>query len=498
MLFSSPIFLFAFLPIVIFLYLISPQILRNTCLLVASLFFYAWGDPGNIKVMLLIIGVNYFGGLIIAEGLSRSPLELLPEASARTRFQQLGLVFSLFINLGILAGYKYLFFLSSMVSHLLVSAGMMQTPLGIGEEITLPLGVSFFTFQAMSYTIDVYRGKTKATRNIINFATYISLFPQLIAGPIVRHTQIAQELEKRSISFEKVSSGLRRFSIGLGKKVLIANVLAWPVDQIFSLPDSQLSMGLAWLAIICYTFQIYFDFSGYSDMAIGLGEIFGFTFPENFKYPYISQSIQQFWHRWHISLSTWFRDYLYIPLGGNQQGNVRTYFNLITVFFLCGLWHGASWTFVIWGLYHGIFLLAERLFLKKRLASLYRPIRHGYAFIVVLFGWLIFRAETFPKLITFSKAMVGMGSPFDISPSIFIYLNSKIVVILLLAIVGSTPWLTYIEAYFQAYVKKSSRNTAPLLFAKEMVVLFFCISIFTFSLMSISASTHNPFIYFRF
>ncbi|MCB9883058.1 MAG: MBOAT family protein [Planctomycetes bacterium] len=328
MVFSTATFLFAFLPAVLLLYFAVPRAWRNGWLLFASLFFYAWGETWIVAVMLASIFVNWALALSLEEGGPR-----------RTWVVALSVLF----NLGLLVAFKYANFVVDNVNPLLVAAGLpaMQIP-----AISLPIGISFFTFQALSYVIDVYRGQARVQRNPLDFALYIALFPQLIAGPIVRYRDVAEQIESRTCSADLFAEGVRRFVFGLAKKMLIANTVASVADRIFALPNEELTLGLSWLATVCYSLQIYFDFSGYSDMAIGLGLMFGFRYLENFAYPYAADSITKFWRRWHMSLSTWFRDYVYIPLGGNRGSRIATYRNLVIVFFLCGLWHGASWTFV--------------------------------------------------------------------------------------------------------------------------------------------------------
>ena len=344
MLFTSPVFLFLFLPLVLGLYVFLPSKWRNAWLLIASLFFYAWGETFYTLIMLASITANYVFGLLI-------------EWQRDTAAMRPLMVGAVVVNLLLLIGFKYANFLLRSLNVLLGHLGI--APLYLAP-VHLPIGISFFTFHALSYVIDVYRADARGQKNFVRVALYVTLFPQLIAGPILRFHQVADQFVRRQVSLPLFAAGVRRFLVGFGKKVLIANTLAVPADAIFGADSATLSSGAAWLGIVCYTLQIYFDFSGYSDMAIGLGKMFGFRFPENFNYPYVSRSIKEFWRRWHISLSTWFRDYLYIPLGGNRVSSWRNHLNLVIVFFLCGLWHGASWTFVIWGLYHGVFLVIER------------------------------------------------------------------------------------------------------------------------------------------
>jgi len=355
----------------------------------------------------------------------------------------------------------------------------------------------------MSYTIDVFRGEVKATRNLIDFACFVTLFPHLIAGPIVRYQAIAGQLVERHLKLESVSYGAQRFIVGLGKKVLIANTVALAADQIFSLPPGQFTTGLAWLGVCCYTLQIYFDFSGYSDMAIGIGRMLGFTILENFNYPYVASSIQDFWRRWHISLSTWFRDYLYKPLGGNQRSVPRTYCNLLIVFLLCGLWHGAQWTFVIWGLYHGLFLIVERLGLSRMLATLYKPLRHLYVILVVMGGWIIFRADSLAQSVVIIKAMAGQASGNGLVMGASTYLNWELLAALALGTLFSMPVVPYFERRFQARTvdshaigERGSVHLGHVAFSFAHTLLL--LAIFLASAMTLSGGTYNPFIYFRF
>ena len=367
MVFSSSLFLFGFLPVVLAIYFFSHNRYRNLVLLIASLFFYAWGEPRNVLVMLASILINYLLGLGIEKA---------------SKQKKLFLILSVLYNIGVLFYFKYLNFAGSIWESLTGQTLNMKT-------IVLPIGISFFTFQIMSYVIDVYRGNVPAQKNLINLALYISLFPQLIAGPIVRYIDVEAQIKQRESTWDGAYVGVKRFAIGFAKKVLIADQLATLADTVFA-GGNYPSMLSHWIGIIAYTLQIYYDFSGYSDMAIGLGKIFGFDFLENFNYPYISRSIKEFWRRWHISLSSWFRDYLYIPLGGNRKGKVRTYINLIIVFFVTGLWHGASFNFIVWGLYYAVFLVIERLGFGKRLEKLPRIIQHVYTLLVVVIGWVFF------------------------------------------------------------------------------------------------------------
>ncbi|MDX5322882.1 MAG: MBOAT family protein, partial [Exiguobacterium sp.] len=393
MLFSSTIFLFWFLPIVLILYYVSPRFLKNTVLLVASLLFYAWGEPIYTAVMLASIVMNYAFGLLVDNN---------RDNKKKAKWLVAGMVAG---NVLLLSVFKYTSFIIENVNAI---TGLELTD----PKIPLPIGVSFFTFQAMSYVIDVYRKDGKVQRNPLDLALYISLFPQLVAGPIVRYQTVADEINDRKETMDDFASGIQRFVIGLAKKMLLANNAGYVADQIFSQNAGEMSMGLAWIGIIAYSLQIYFDFSGYSDMAIGLGRMFGFHFLENFNYPYISKSVSEFWRRWHISLGSWFRDYVYIPLGGNRGSAWKLYRNLAIVWILTGVWHGASWTFIAWGAYYGLFIMLERAFLGAWLKALPAPLAHAFTLFVVIIGWVFFRADDFPYALSYLSAMFNLnGAP---------------------------------------------------------------------------------------
>ena len=367
------------------------------------------------------------------------------------------------------------------------------------EEIHLPIGISFFTFQALSYVIDIYRRESPVQKNIINIALYISLFPQLIAGPIVRYHDIAGQIARRRTQFDDFYYGCHRFIIGLGKKVLLANVLGRAADYIFSLPTETIPAGLAWIGAIAYTLQIYYDFSGYSDMAIGLGRMFGFHFLENFNYPYTSKSIREFWRRWHISLSSWFRDYLYKPLGGSRKGAARTYLNLLIVFFLCGLWHGASWTFVVWGLYHGCFLVGERLKPFKWLLNIIPgPLRHLYVLLVVVIGWVFFKAETFDYALGYLSAMVNFTTPSLYNSQLFLVINNEFYAVLIIGVLCSAPIYKKIEGLLLFCDARQAPRAALLNSLISICSVFFVGFVFLYSIASLMGGAYNPFLYFRF
>lgn len=475
MVFSSAIFIFGFLPLMLAVYFVAPKPLRNVVLLVGSLFFYAWGEVFFVGVLLASIAANYAFGRLI-------------DHFRDHRQNRLILALGVGTNLLLLGSYKYANFLVDSLNVPLGAVGISPMQL---DPVHLPIGISFFTFQALSYLVDVYRSDAPVSRNLFHVALYISMFPQLIAGPIVRYQQVAEQIVSRHVDMALFASGVRRFIIGLGKKVLIANPLGEVADQIFALSGGDLTTGLAWLGIACYTLQIYFDFSGYSDMAIGLGKMFGFRFPENFNYPYISLSIREFWRRWHISLSSWFRDYLYIPMGGNKKGRIRTHLNLVIVFFLCGLWHGASWNFVIWGLLHGVFLVLERGPFGQLMERLPRPVGHGYTLLVVMVGWVFFRIESFPDALTHLAAMFGFAQGSGETFHAGYYLTADVWTILIVGAVCMLPVLPWL----QERIAQASPRLVLALEGGGTVALF---AVFGVTLTSVAAGTYDPFIYFRF
>ena len=467
MVFSSFAFLFVFLPLVLIAYfIIKNRTYRNIVLFLFSLVFYAWGEPVYVALMLFSIVANYFLALKIDKAKKKSKRKII-------------LIIAVIINLLIIGFFKYADFFIENINFIFHSS---IPALNMG----LPIGISFYTFQILSYVIDVYTKKVKVQKNIINLGTYVALFPQLIAGPIVRYETIAEELENRKESLTKVIEGLKRFIIGLGKKVIIANNMAIIADTIYGGDLASYGSLVFWIAAIAYTFQIYFDFSGYSDMAIGLGKVFGFTFLENFNYPYIANSITDFWRRWHISLSTWFRDYVYIPLGGNRVGKIKWLRNILVVWLLTGLWHGASWNFILWGLYYGIILIIEKLFLGKLLEKLPKIITHIYTLLIIVIGWVIFRLEDF------SQMTLVLGKMFSFQSSdVFeqIILNFDIFAALpyfIIAILASLPIMKNI------YHKNKDKITFSLL--RNICIL----GIFIISICLLLSSTYNPFIYFRF
>jgi alginate O-acetyltransferase complex protein AlgI len=472
MVFSNLVFLFLFLPIVIIIYFLSPTKLRNTILLLASLLFYAWGEPKYVLLMLFSVFINYLFGLFVETGKTKGQ-------------KKFALVLSVIINLGILGFFKYMNFFVANVNELFNLSIEM-------DPIPLPIGISFFTFQAMSYVIDVYRKDAPVQRNFFDLSLYISLFPQLIAGPIVRYNTVADQIKKRFTSFAKFSEGIHRFVLGLAKKVLIANPLGGVADEIFALPAESLSTGTAWIGILAYTLQIYFDFSGYSDMAIGLGKMFGFDFEENFNYPYISRSISEFWRRWHISLGTWFKDYLYIPLGGNRVSTWKVYRNLLIVWTATGFWHGASWTFMAWGFYYGLIISLEKLGLEKIIHSAWRPIQHLYVVLIFMVGWVFFRADNFAYSFDYLKVMFGGGSN-HFSQETFLYLADNWTV-LVLGILFSMP----VYPWIRKKIHRMAERSHVLKVSKDVLSIGMYLALMVIVTMYLVNSTYNPFIYFRF
>ena len=463
MLFTSITFLYYFLPLVLIFYFITPKKYRNIILLISSIIFYAYGEPKYVFLMLLEIIISYYGAILI----DKYP-----------RYKETILAIFITIHLGLLCIFKYTNFLISNINNIFNSD---ISPL----NIIMPIGISFYTFQIISYLVDVYRKKVPPQKNILTLATYISLFPQLIAGPIVRYKDINEELKNRTITLEDTSYGFRRFIIGLAKKVIIANSLG----ELFNILNNNVPISLAstWLKSLSYMLQIYFDFSAYSDMAIGLGCIFGFHFLENFNYPYISKSITEFWRRWHISLGSWFKDYLYIPLGGSRRGTLILIRNTLIVWFLTGLWHGASWNFIIWGLYFGLILLIEKLFLKKYFSKVPAIFKHIYVLFIVLISFIIFNSTTIDEAITTIKNLFISNSLIN-SGTIY-YLKSYLPLILI-SLIGATPLIKNI------YTKLSKNKTLnKILNILEPIYLIILLIIVTAYLID---STYNPFLYFRF
>jgi len=471
MIFSSTLFLFLFLPIVLGVHFLIAQKYRNLFILIASLFFYAWGEQVLVLLMMSSICVNYVTGNIIFEFQKKD----------KKIQSKIALIFGVAINLSVLAYYKYINFFIDTLSQIGLNINIDVS------SVVLPIGISFFTFQSISYLIDVYRKTVEGQKSLINLGMYISLFPQLIAGPIVRYADISKEIKSRTITSSLFKEGISRFIIGFAKKVIIANNLGLIANKVFEILPSELSTSLSWIGIICYSLQIYYDFSGYSDMAIGLGKMFGFNFKENFEHPYISSSIREFWRRWHVSLSSWFKDYLYVPLGGNRKGKYRTYVNLLIVFFLTGLWHGASWSFVIWGLFHGVFLIIERLNIIK-LPSKLNILSRIYTLLVVLVAWVFFRAETLEYSINFIAKMFSFSSGTNNYP--YLFLNTYTYIILITGIAFAMPLRKFIIKNIVFIIKKE-------IYIKTIEYSFYVI-IFVLSIMELAQATYNPFIYFRF
>ncbi|MGP1569598.1 MAG: MBOAT family O-acyltransferase [Eubacteriales bacterium] len=485
MLFSSVTFLVYFLPIAILVYYMVPARFKNLVILVESLFFYSWGEPVYILLMITSIIINYASGIAISNIKSCS------------KFTNAFLILNVSVNLALLGFFKYADFAINNV-NVLFGTDFNEF------KLPLPIGISFYTFQAMSYIIDLYRGKVRVQKNLINFAVYISMFPQLIAGPIVRFKTVEEQLNKRTHSFELFRNGVVRFTFGLAKKVILANNLG----QIWSHIDNQeifnLSPASVWIAAFSFALQIYFDFSGYSDMAIGLGKMFGFTFDENFNYPYVSKSVTEFWRRWHISLGTWFKEYLYIPLGGNRKGNARQILNIMLVWSLTGLWHGASWNFAIWGTYFGVFLVMEKMFILRIMKAisnrsfiLGEVIARIYTCIVVVLSWLIFSVTDTNRLIAMFNIIFTNGGKYSFSGNPFwktenLYLLSSNALILIVAIAVATGLPTKIYANF---VKKRLAKGGNEFEIYEVVYILLLLFL---SFAFVVSSTYNPFLYFRF
>ncbi|MCS6849612.1 MAG: MBOAT family protein [Gemmataceae bacterium] len=477
MLFSSPLFLFRFLPFVLALQFVLPRASHNLLLLTASLVFYAWGEPIGVGLLVGCIAVNFGFGQWLGRRSRRWILSL-----------------AVIVNLGVLIAFKYAHFLGDNLGLLL--GQRLEVP-----TLPLPLGISFFTFQAVSYVIDVYRGTVPAAGSLTAFALYIAYFPQAIAGPIVRYQDVVHQMAHRRVTLRGLAAGSQRFIVGLAKKLLLADTLARPADALFALPAAELSLGLAWLASTCYALQIYFDFSGYSDMAIGLARMSGFRFRENFRAPYAAESITDFWRRWHISLSTWFRDYVYIPLGGNRCRPLRVYANLVIVFVLCGLWHGANWTFLVWGLYHGFFLVVERLGLSRWLQRLGRLPSHVYTLLIVVFGWVLFRAETLAQAGGIIEAMLGMAAGNGEVHAVGLYLTNDVGLALLVGGLAATAPGSWMAGWAAAVVgfPRPTGRAEPLRHAALAVArLTWLGGLLVAAGMVLAASTHHPFIYFRF
>ena len=465
MVFSSLLFMFLYLPVVLAIYYLVPRRWRNLWLFLVNLVFYAWGEPVYILLMLFSICVNYAAGLLVER-----------HREEKKKAKRI-LIADIVLNLGMLGFFKYYDFFAVTLSGI---PGLYIPKLGLA----LPIGISFYTFQTMSYPIDVYRGDAKAQRSFISFGTFVALFPQLIAGPIVRYKDIADQLSFRAGGIEQFASGVRRFTVGLAKKVLLANNLGSLWDTYKLLPASQLTTAGAWLGILAFSFHLYFDFSGYSDMAVGLGQMLGFEFLGNFNYPYTAKSITDFWRRWHISLSSWFRDYLYFPLGGSRCSNRRLVFNLMVVWAATGIWHGANWNFMLWGIYYGVLLVLEKLVWGKALDKLPSPLKHLYTLVLVLIGWALFAIEDFSALGPYLGAMFGFVGSGMTGGALFYHLRSY-AVMLLLAGVGSTP---VVKKLWHSLPDLAQKILGPLLMLAGLLL----------STAYLVDGTYNPFLYFQF
>lgn len=468
MLFSSIVFLFSFLPAVMILYYLLPVRFRNVILLLASLVFYAWGEPVYLFLMLLSILFNYFSGLDIARNLQDK------------RAAKRSLVFNLIINLAVLGFFKYEGFVLDTLNGIL--------PVHISyHALPLPIGISFYTFQILSYIIDVYRGNVKVQTNLPNFALYVTMFPQLIAGPIVQYADVDEQLVSREVSRTKFGEGSMYFIRGLAKKVLLANTSGMIFTEVSGLAKGNIAVMTAWLGAFAYMFQIYFDFSGYSDMAIGLGKMLGFEFNMNFNYPYVSKSITEFWRRWHISLSSWFRDYVYIPLGGNRVSKIKHIRNLLIVWFLTGLWHGAAWNFVAWGLYYGVILIIEKYLLSPVLDRLPDVVRHIYSIVLVVIGWVLFFSSSFGQAADYIRVMFGAGA-HGFADRESMYLLTSNLILWLILIFGSTPLVHF---RYEHMLRTKKWNTTIINSVVYAALFIVCIAYLV-------TETYNPFLYFRF
>ena len=468
MTFSSLTFLFLFFPVTFVLYaVIRNHTARNILLAAASLVFYAFGEPVAVMIMLLSIVLNYLFGL----------------GASGTKWDKAAVALAAVLNIGLLVFYKYTGFLAQILGS--VTGLPIPVP-----QIRLPIGISFFTFQGLSYVIDVYRDKKNVQKNLFSVLLYISFFPQLIAGPIVRYGDIARQLDRREFNLDRISRGICRFLFGLAKKVLIANQMGLIADKVFSAAPGQLSTGVAWIGAVCYTLQIFFDFCGYSDMAIGLGCVFGFDFRENFNYPFISGSIQEFWRRWHISLSTWFKEYVYIPLGGNQKGKARTMLNKWIVFFLTGLWHGANFTFILWGLWHGLFQMLETYQIIPTGKKWFKPIGHVYTLLVVIVGFVMFRADTLAQGFGILGAMFSPAAgSVPVNREVLALLSPGFFLAFGFALLLSTPLFRVLRQRAERTGHGALYNYGA--YAGSLVL-------FALSVLSLVSSSYNPFIYFRF
>ena len=468
MLFSSMTFVFLFLPIVSAIYLLSRKDIQNYVLLIASILFYAWGEPRYLAIMILTILINYVGANYISR-------------SRNNRHRKQILLLTILLDLSFLFYFKYFNFVMDNINAVFAMDIKFI-------DVIMPIGISFYTFQALSYVVDVYRKEVKVQRDIYKLALYITLFPQLIAGPIVKYHDVDEQISNRDVTFDKVAYGVKRFIIGLAKKMLLANTMGAVADKIFVLPVEQFDTSIAWIGALAYSFQLFYDFSGYSDMAIGLGSIFGFKFLENFNYPYISKSITEFWRRWHISLSTWFKEYLYIPLGGNRVSPFRNYINLFIVFLATGIWHGASWNFVFWGLWHGMFIIFEKAtgWHKREGGILLNVTQHIYTILAFVIGWVMFRAENMTYAWSYIKNMFGCLDGAKNAYELPYYVGNLEILVAVVSCLCAVPLFGKIlQIDFSRKVLRTAVNV-------WLMILF------VISASAIAASTYNPFIYFRF
>lgn len=473
MVFSSLLFLFIFLPAFLLVYFITPKKFKNTVLFISSLIFYAWGEPVYVLLMLFSTVVDYTHGMLVYRFKNQGKI----------RKAKLVVLSSVIINLGLLGFFKYTDFL----------IGTFNSVFGTSAEflhIALPIGISFYTFQTMSYTLDIYKGDAEPQRNIINFGTYVALFPQLIAGPIVQYKTVAKELSKRSTNCDSFAEGLHHFIVGLGKKVLLANNIGILWDTVKAIPSEDMTVLAAWLGIIAYTFQIYFDFDGYSEMAIGLGKILGFTFPKNFDYPYISTSITEFWRRWHITLGTWFREYVYIPLGGNRRGLLIQMRNIAIVWLLTGIWHGAAYNFILWGAYFGIILMIEKLFLLKFMEKWPAFFRHLYSLVLIVFGWVLFGFDELSMVAKYFGYLFGINTAGIVSSSSLFLLRNYALLLVIMA-VASTPLAAKLFGKIMTALQDRS-------IISTVMVNVYNVAVFLMSVAYLVDATYNPFLYFRF
>ena len=473
MVFSTPVFLFYFLVLTLLVYYLVPRKLRNVVILISSLIFYYWGEQTYVVIMFLSTAIDFTHGMLVEHF----------KGKGQITYAKMAVASSMFFNLLLLLFFKYWDFLASSLQAI----GLNFMPV-LG--IHLPIGISFYTFQTMSYTIDVYRGDTRAQRNIINFGTFVTLFPQLIAGPIIKYKDLGDQIDQRDTSIDKFGSGVQMFMIGLGKKILIANNVGMLWDSYKAMAASDLTVAGAWLGVVAFTFQIYFDFSAYSDMAIGLGHMFGFRFLENFNYPYISRSVTEFWRRWHISLSTWFRDYVYIPLGGNRCSKLKHMRNIFVVWLLTGLWHGAAWTFVLWGLWFCLLLLGEKFLWGKYLEKLPSLIRWTYTMFAVILSWVLFRS------VDLGQAWAYLGAMFGQTPGLAqdgqaLYYLLQFWPEWVLALIAFLPVKQWLQSWLEA---RGSAGQAVALWAPRVLAL----GLLALSYLELVTGSFNPFIYFQF